>query len=128
MDDLNVKTGHLNSAAMATAPGPTLKDAGSSPAEALALAFSQFLRKAAAKPDQLLAGTRGQVIPFQFAARADAGNLQFSLREQMAEHRERRGQGATAGGLDAPDGIAAGADQAPAWTPTVPPGRVDIRA
>ena len=80
MEDLNVKTGNLNPAAMAAAPVPTFKDAdkdaGSSPAEALALAFSQFLRKAAAKPDQLLTGARGQVIPFQFAFgadRADAG-------------------------------------------------------
>lgn len=59
--------------------------------------------------------------------RADAGNLQFSLREQTAENRERRPHGSTPGGsaagLDAPH-----ADPAPVWTPTVLPGRVDIRA
>ncbi|MEK7246131.1 MAG: hypothetical protein AAB223_08950, partial [Pseudomonadota bacterium] len=80
MEDLNVKTGNLNPAAMAAASAPTFKDgdkdAGSSPATALALAFSQFLRKSAANPDRLLTGARGQVIPFHFAfgtARADAG-------------------------------------------------------
>lgn len=75
MEDLNVKANTLNPAAMAAAPGPTFKDAdkeaGSSPADALALAFNQFLRRAAAKPGQILAGARGQVIPFQFAFGAD---------------------------------------------------------
>lgn len=59
--------------------------------------------------------------------RADAGNLQFSLREQTAENRERHphgtAPGGSAAGIDAPL-----AEQTPIWTPTVLPGRVDIRA
>ncbi|OHC81493.1 MAG: hypothetical protein A3G73_02150, partial [Rhodospirillales bacterium RIFCSPLOWO2_12_FULL_67_15] len=60
--------------------------------------------------------------------RADAGNLQFSLREQTAEHRERRARGTAADGIGAVDGVSPEAESAPAWTPTVRPGRVDIRA
>jgi hypothetical protein len=60
--------------------------------------------------------------------RADAGNLQFSLREQTAENRERNPHGTTPGGSAAVDLDAAHAEQPPVWTPTVLPGRVDIRA
>ena len=67
MEDISVKTNTPNPANGAGASAASLKDAGNSPADALALAFNQFLRKAAAKPDQILAGTRGQIIPFQFA-------------------------------------------------------------
>lgn len=80
MEDLSVKTKALNPAALAAAPGQSLggadKDGNSSPADALAAAFSQFLRKAATKPDQLLSGARGQVLPFDIsfnASRADTG-------------------------------------------------------
>lgn len=62
--------------------------------------------------------------------RADAGNLQFSLREQAAD--QRQGRARSNGG---PQGIdetnAADSETAgivPAWTPTAQPGRVDIRA
>ena len=60
--------------------------------------------------------------------RADAGNLQFSLREQTAEHRERRAQGAGTDGVGAVDTASPESEPVPAWTPTVQPGRVDIRA
>lgn len=60
--------------------------------------------------------------------RADTGSLQFSLREQTAEHRERRARGAAANGAGALNGVAAEAETAPVWTPTIRPGRVDIRA
>jgi flagellar hook-length control protein FliK len=60
--------------------------------------------------------------------RADAGNLQFSLREQTAEHRERRARGTAADGIGAVDNVAAEAELVPVWTPTVQSGRVDIRA
>ncbi len=60
--------------------------------------------------------------------RADAGNLQFSLREQTAENRERHPQGSAPGGSAAAGLDAPHTDPAPVWTPTVLPGRVDIRA
>lgn len=60
--------------------------------------------------------------------RADAGSLQFSLREQTAENRERRPNGEAAGGSALAGGETVEAEPAPIWTPTVRPGRVDIRA
>ena len=60
--------------------------------------------------------------------RADTNDLQFSLREQTAEHRERRASGGTASGAASLDDAAAEAESMPAWTPTVRPGRVAIRA
>ncbi|MCC7015712.1 MAG: flagellar hook-length control protein FliK [Rhodospirillales bacterium] len=60
--------------------------------------------------------------------RADTGSLQFSLREQTAEHRERRARGSAANSAGALNGVAAEPETAPVWTPTVRPGRVDIRA
>jgi flagellar hook-length control protein FliK len=80
MEDLSVKTKSLNPATLAAAPGQNIggadKDSASSPANALAAAFSQFLRKAAAKPDHMLTSARGQVFPFDIAfgrGRADSG-------------------------------------------------------
>lgn len=62
--------------------------------------------------------------------RADAGNLQFSLREQAADQRQGRARSnGGAQGIDATN--AADSETAgivPAWTPTAQPGRVDIRA
>ena len=77
MEDFSVKTNITNPATGASASAATLKDAGNSPAEVLALAFSQFLRKAAAQPDQILAGARGKVIPFEFASSADWADTNF---------------------------------------------------
>jgi flagellar hook-length control protein FliK len=89
MDDISVKAKNFNPAA------PALKDAGgtaaSSPAEALALAFNQFLRKAAPKSDQLRPGTRGQVLPFQLALNFDRPDFGlnragFERRDDFAPH------------------------------------------
>lgn len=62
--------------------------------------------------------------------RADAGQMQFSLREQAADQRQARARsndgarGIDAAGAADPET----ADVLPAWTPTAQPGRVDIRA
>lgn len=62
--------------------------------------------------------------------RADAGNLQFSLREQAAD--QRQGRARSNGGPQGIDATNAAdpetAGIVPAWTPTAQPGRVDIRA
>ena len=62
--------------------------------------------------------------------RADAGSLQFGLREQAAEQRQNRAK-SNGNGRDSDAADAAGIeaiDSLPAWAPTNRPDRVDIRA
>ncbi|MBM3950585.1 MAG: hypothetical protein FJ311_03935 [Rhodospirillales bacterium] len=91
MEDLSVKTKSLNAATLAAATGQgsdAADKAGSAPPDAFAIAFNQFLRRAA-KPEQLLGGARGQILPFNIsfgAHRADPApkNAEFERTDASA--------------------------------------------